>query len=320
MTLSLPGLGDGMLASRDGVADVGWRTHNLGALLFAATDRSVQEKLRVMHASGFGAITDAQLALFHHLDRDGAGLTTIAARAGLTKQAMIELVDRAEALGLVERRPDPTDKRAKIVHPTAKGLHLLDALQSSITVAEAHVAAIVGSDFLAEMKQRLGLYSAVGPPVGEAEPQPIGRLLALSARRFAAEALAASRRDRRDDVVEVLLALFRNLDLGGTRLTDIAARARMTKQSMRELVDRAEKLGFVVRHPDPADRRAKIVRFTDAGMTMLADLRTGIEQAEAIFSHAAGTAFTSRLRTRLIDYAAGPARPQAVPATGSTGT
>ena len=61
---------------------------------------------------------------------------------------------------------------------------------------------------------------------------------------------------------EAMLSLVRNLDLAGSRLTDLAARAHITKQSMRELVDRGEALGIVERAPDDDDKRAKLVRFT----------------------------------------------------------
>lgn len=292
-------------------ADAGWRSHNLGALLFAATARSVRDKLRVMHADGF-TISEAQLVLFHHLDHDGTRVTTIASRAGLTKQNMIELVNRAERLGLVGRRSDPVDRRAKIVHPTANGLELLATLERGITLVDKQVAQIVGKGFLAEMKHRLGAYAttaieAASVPTGAAwRAQSTGRLMSMSARHFAGEALAVARGKGRHDIAEGLLALFRNLDLDGTRLTDIAIRARMTKQSMRELIDRAEALGFVGRYPDPGDRRAKIIRFEPSGLEMLEDLRDGIEQAEDAFRRAAGAAFTVRLKARLSGYAFQP--------------
>ena len=57
-------------------------------------------------------------------------------------------------------------------------------------------------------------------------------------------------------------AVFENLDPGGTRLTDLAARARITRQSMSELVSVLEQRGYLERQPDPADRRARIVRLT----------------------------------------------------------
>ena len=60
-------------------------------------------------------------------------------------------------------------------------------------------------------------------------------------------------------------AVFENLDPGGTRLTDLAARVGITHQSMSELVSVLEQSGYLERCPDPSDRRARIVRLTPAG-------------------------------------------------------
>jgi DNA-binding MarR family transcriptional regulator len=60
-------------------------------------------------------------------------------------------------------------------------------------------------------------------------------------------------------------AVFAFLPGTGTTLTELARRARMTKQSMGELVRDLEGLGYVERVPDPNDRRAKIITFTEKG-------------------------------------------------------
>jgi MarR family transcriptional regulator, temperature-dependent positive regulator of motility len=67
------------------------------------------------------------------------------------------------------------------------------------------------------------------------------------------------------DVRPAHFAVFRHLDPGGSRVTELAEAARMTKQSMGELVDHLERCGYVERRPDPHDRRAKIVVFTETG-------------------------------------------------------
>jgi DNA-binding MarR family transcriptional regulator len=51
----------------------------------------------------------------------------------------------------------------------------------------------------------------------------------------------------------------------GSRLTDLADRAMMTKQSVGEVVSDLEKRGYVERVPDPEDGRAKIIRLTTKG-------------------------------------------------------
>jgi DNA-binding MarR family transcriptional regulator len=58
---------------------------------------------------------------------------------------------------------------------------------------------------------------------------------------------------------------FENVDPEGTRLTEIAARAAMTHQSMSELVAVLERRGWVERLPDPTDGRARLVRLTTEG-------------------------------------------------------
>ena len=59
--------------------------------------------------------------------------------------------------------------------------------------------------------------------------------------------------------------VFRFVGVEGSRLTDLAERARMTKQAVGEVVAHLALLGYVERIPDPDDRRAKIIRLTDRG-------------------------------------------------------
>lgn len=75
--------------------------------------------------------------------------------------------------------------------------------------------------------------------------------------------------------------VFAHIDLAGTRLTELARRANMTPQAMGELVDDLERLGYVVRGPDPSDRRAKLISLTPTGRACVdAGLQTivGIEE------------------------------------------
>ncbi len=76
-------------------------------------------------------------------------------------------------------------------------------------------------------------------------------------------------------------AVFAQIDPDGSRLTDLARRVNMSPQAMGELVDELEQLGYVVRRPDPMDRRAKLIILTKNGQACIAaGLATidGIEQ------------------------------------------
>jgi DNA-binding MarR family transcriptional regulator len=65
-------------------------------------------------------------------------------------------------------------------------------------------------------------------------------------------------------------AVFAQIRPEGSRLTELARGANMTPQAMGELVDELEDLGYVVRRPDPTDRRAKLIVLTDLGRDCIA--------------------------------------------------
>jgi DNA-binding MarR family transcriptional regulator len=65
-------------------------------------------------------------------------------------------------------------------------------------------------------------------------------------------------------------AVFAQIDPEGSRLTDLAKRANMSPQAMGELVDELEEMEYVVRRPDPTDRRAKLITLTEKGHDCIA--------------------------------------------------
>jgi DNA-binding MarR family transcriptional regulator len=76
---------------------------------------------------GFNDVTPAFSSLMPLLDATGARPTTLARRAGITKQAISQLVRELEVRGYVEQVPDSTDTRAKIVRLTKRGVALQEA-------------------------------------------------------------------------------------------------------------------------------------------------------------------------------------------------
>src|SRR6185295_17629225 len=69
-------------------------------------------------------------------------------------------------------------------------------------------------------------------------------------------------------------AVFMHIDRrSGTRLTELARRARVTKQGMMLVVDDLESRGYVRRVPDPDDARAKVVKLTARGRRYVAEAR-----------------------------------------------
>jgi DNA-binding MarR family transcriptional regulator len=86
----------------------------------------------------------------------------------------------------------------------------------------------------------------------------------------------------------------------GLRTSALATFASMTAQSMGELVDDLERLGYVERRPDPADRRAKLVYLTARGQAAVAASGHAVRAQEAELSRRLGTDGRKRLRDQLL--------------------
>ena len=94
-------------------------------------------------------------------------------------------------------------------------------------------------------------------------------------------------------------AVFSQIDPDGSRLTDLARRANMSPQAMGELVDELEDLGYVVRRPDPTDRRAKLIVLTKKGRACIAAGIATIDGIEQQLTERLGERGHRQLRTLL---------------------
>ncbi|MEX0991561.1 MAG: MarR family transcriptional regulator [Actinomycetota bacterium] len=109
----------------------------------------------------------------------------------------------------------------------------------------------------------------------------LARLCLGAHRTLASELLDTLNEWGWEDVRPSHAAVFMSIDRrSGTRLGELAKRARITKQGMMLIVDDLEARGYIRRVPDPDDSRAKIVRLTARGRRYVADARrivAGIE-------------------------------------------
>ncbi|HEY5820842.1 MAG TPA: MarR family transcriptional regulator [Propionibacteriaceae bacterium] len=93
---------------------------SLGVLLFLPYRRLEQQVIEAVWAAGY-AITLTQARLFQRVDAAGTRLTRLAESAQVTKQTAGVLVDELVRGGYVERVPDPSDGRARLITITARG-------------------------------------------------------------------------------------------------------------------------------------------------------------------------------------------------------
>ncbi|HSS40796.1 MAG TPA: MarR family transcriptional regulator [Polyangia bacterium] len=99
----------------------------------------------------------AHTALFPHLDFEGIRLTDLAAKVGVTKQAVGQLVDDLARLGMVERIADPADKRAKLIRFSRRGYAALMHGLGVLRDLEQALAAAVGARRMRELHETLKL-------------------------------------------------------------------------------------------------------------------------------------------------------------------
>ena len=93
----------------------------LPALMELAVDAMWTDFRASLLEAGITDIRPTHGCVFRFLHGDGMRLTELASLAGLTKQSVGEIVDDLTALGYIERYPDPTDKRAKLLRLTKQG-------------------------------------------------------------------------------------------------------------------------------------------------------------------------------------------------------
>ena len=94
-----------------------------GRLLFAVQG----ELFRRLHSEGFDDIVPRHGAVLAYLRPEGVRATDLARLSGQLKQVVGVIIDDLENLGYVKRKPDPADRRAKLVVPTARGRRQMDA-------------------------------------------------------------------------------------------------------------------------------------------------------------------------------------------------
>jgi DNA-binding MarR family transcriptional regulator len=128
---------------------------------------------------------------------------------------------------------------------------------------------------------------------------PLIGLLTDVQRQLADELHARLRELGYDEIRPAHGCVFGNMQPHGVRLTDIAERARITKQSVGEIVSNLEKLGYVERIPDPEDKRAKLVRLTPRGQEAQAAARAIFVDIETEWGERIGKNKVADLRAAL---------------------
>lgn len=162
--------------------DDAWRLTHLGRLLGHAMRRfdervlqlmahNVEVPLALSNLAARSQVSAAHVHITRHLALEGSRLTDLARSAGMSKQAMGDLVDQCEAWGLVAREPDQRDARSRLVRFTPTGLAWLQAFRDAVAQAEAEFRAEVGQDVATVVTIGLEAYAGGGVEAPARQPR-----------------------------------------------------------------------------------------------------------------------------------------------------
>ena len=135
---------------REGALPLGTLMSSAGARLGARLDAALRE-------AGFEDLRAAHTAPFVVLDPEGTRASVLAARAHMTKQAMGELVSYLVDRDYLETVPDPSDGRARLVRPTARGWKAVDTGVEVIAAFDAWLEEQLSAAGVARLRRDLHL-------------------------------------------------------------------------------------------------------------------------------------------------------------------
>lgn len=135
-----------------------WRWSNTGRLLFDTARLFEEGILSIVNEKGFPKLRMAHMAVPRNMDLGGTRVTTLASRASMTKQSMADLVVQCERMGLVSRRRDKSDRRAKMIVFTPKGRRLIEVIRQAIATMEQDMRSHMGTALQKQVRIGLTLY------------------------------------------------------------------------------------------------------------------------------------------------------------------
>ncbi|MBZ2197194.1 MarR family winged helix-turn-helix transcriptional regulator [Occultella gossypii] len=127
---------------------------DIATLMFIAYRAMDDRVVRAMREAGFD-VTVAQARLAQRIGADGSRLTDLAEQAQVTKQTASLLVAALEREGLVERVPDPTDGRARLIRFTPRGRAGSERARDLVMAVEQEWNELLGPELAGPLREAL---------------------------------------------------------------------------------------------------------------------------------------------------------------------
>jgi DNA-binding MarR family transcriptional regulator len=208
---------------------------------------------------------------------EGRPLSALAAELAVSNQAASQLVTAAEAAGYLTRRPNPIDRRSKLVAPTRRGRALIEDGVETILASEAIYAAQVGAPAYRRFTRALAaLYRGLELPM-HSDPVLIARAshsvgvvppIALYLERELMRATSARGHAGLKMAFGQVLPL---IGPEGGRVHEMARVQRVSRQAIHAICQELEALGYLTRRADPRDRRSVVFVLSRSGKALIRD-------------------------------------------------
>jgi DNA-binding MarR family transcriptional regulator len=127
----------------------------IGALLRVPAQAIHRRIIGELNAAGFGELRVPHMAVLQYPGPDGVRPGTLAERAGLSKQAMNQLLRSLEGYGYIERSDDPSEGRARTVNFTERGRAAYARIHDILRDIEREWSAELGPTDFARLKALL---------------------------------------------------------------------------------------------------------------------------------------------------------------------
>ncbi|MCO1336954.1 MarR family transcriptional regulator [Microbulbifer sp. OS29] len=131
------------------------RETNIGRLFQYAAKTYSERAVALLHNYGFSDITLSHTQLISNLSTTGDSITSLAEKAGMTKQAMGQLANELQSKGYVKKVPNEQDKRSSMVQFTQRGEEALTAAYKIKLQIDVEYAKLLGVDNLKNLRKLL---------------------------------------------------------------------------------------------------------------------------------------------------------------------
>lgn len=267
------------------------RYRDNGARHLIGISRDLQSRVRrsLSEDCGYGGLRPSFGPFLSLLWEEGRPLTTIASELAISKQACGQLANLVESAGYLERRPNPEDRRSRLVMLTARGRALVEQAVQIILESESAYEALVGprayrqfTSALAALFHGLGIPTHADPALTSRARQSVGvlPLIAVRIERQLMEATIARGHTGLKMSHGQVLPL---IGPTGRRIHEIARIQRVSRQAISTISLELEALGYLHRQPDPRDRRGVVFKTTGRGAALLRDSVAALEGLDRSF-------------------------------------